>query len=198
MSIFGLLIAVFIGIGLISRELERRTIYTVASKPIPRWLFVLGKYLGLLLVLAVELAIMSTVLVVLLAIIGSPLDLDLVWAIWLVYVELALVAAVALVFSTFSSPTMATFFTLSIVVIGRLAGDLRDLALQAESAATRATAEALYVVLPDLQRFNGRVEAVHPQSMELDAVLFATAYGALYAAILVAIAQLVFARRDFR
>src|SRR2546423_10299820 len=136
MSIFGLFIAVFIGIGLVSKEVERRSIYSLLAKPVHRFQIVLGKYIGLVLTLAVNLSIMSAALYLVLlymATTGGPgmvrgieapvLDPALFKAIGLLFVELSVVTAIALFFSTFSTPILSAAFTFSLYVSGHLSAD---------------------------------------------------------------------------
>ena len=113
-SIFGLMIAIFVGIGLVYKEIERKTIYTIASKPVPRWQFLLGKYLGLVLTLAAEVSIMGLGFALILQLSGAGERLVLLPALWLTFVELLVVTAIAILFSCFSTPTLSALFTLGL------------------------------------------------------------------------------------
>src|SRR6058998_2749749 len=147
-SVFGLFIAVFIGIGLVSKEVERRSIYALLSKPIRRSQIVIGKYCGLTLTLAVNLAVMAAALYAVLASMawGVPPGVRAVWdapaldpalleAVGLIFVELMLVTAVALFFSTFSTPMLSAALTFGLYIVGHFSGDLRDLQQVVDSPA---------------------------------------------------------------
>ncbi len=197
-SLFGLLIAVFVGIGLIYKEIERKTIYTIASKPVPRWQFLVGKYLGLLGTLATEVAIMAVAYFVVLEAIGAGVTAAMVPAIWLTLVELAVVTAVAILFGSFSSPMLSALFTVGITLIGKMSPELVALGKKADNPAMESLMTAVYTVLPDLSRFNLRSEASYDLVVEWEYVAYATGYGAAYAAALLVLASIIFRFRDFK
>lgn len=210
-SIFGLFIAVFIGIGLVSKEVERRSIYSLLSKPIERYQLVVGKYLGLTLTLAVNVAVMTVALYGVLAYmawIAGPsaaaawdapaLDPALLKAVALTFVELAIVTAIALFFSTFSSPMLSAALTFGLFIAGRFSADLRNFNQVVDSPATTMLATALYWILPNLAPFDVRAQVVHGQWVAAGYLALTTLYGVVYICALVAAAVAVFARRDFK
>lgn len=211
MSVFGLFIAVFIGIGLVSKEVERRSIYSLLSKPIERHQFVVGKYAGLLLTLAVNVSVMSAALYAVLGYMAwtatplaaagwerPALDPAMLKAVVLTYGELAIVTAVALFFSTFSTPMLSAALTFALFVAGRFSADLRNFNQVTDSAAANALTNALYWVLPNLAPFDVRAQVVHGQPVAAAYMLLTLLYGAAYVAALVLAASLVFSRRDFK
>jgi hypothetical protein len=128
-SIFGLVMAVFIGVGLVYKEIEKRTLYSLLAKPIRRWQFLVGKYAGLLLTLAVNTALMTLGLAAALFYVGRPFvraDAWILVAVYFILLELALVTALALFFSCFSTPMLSTLFTLGIYMTGLFAADIRE------------------------------------------------------------------------
>src|SRR5215218_8080761 len=153
MLIFGVFIAIFVGVGLVYKEIERRTIYAIFSKPVGRGEFLLGKYLGLCLTLAVNVAVMGAgVSLALLYVRGgwNPLALDIWPAVALVYVELMILVAVALLFSSFSSPALSALLTFFVFVIGHFSADLNSLASSLGSTSARWLFGGLYYLLPNL------------------------------------------------
>jgi Cu-processing system permease protein len=210
-SVFGLFIAIFIGIGLVSKEVEKRSIYSLLAKPITRPQLVLGKYAGLLLTLAVNLLVMAMALYAVLAYLGwgaSPrllqawerpaVDPLLLSAFCLTFVELALVTAIALFFSTFSTPLLSAALTFGFFVAGRFSADLRNFDQAVDSPVAAGIAKALYWVLPNLASFDVRSQVVHGQPVTAGYVALMSGYGLLYIAALVSAATLVFSRRDFK
>jgi Cu-processing system permease protein len=209
-SIFGLFIAVFIGIGLVSKEVERRSIYSVLSKPITRPQLLLGKYLGLALTLAVNLTVMAASLYLVLAYMtwmAGPdahawevpaLDPAMLKAVGLTFFELAIVTAIALFFSTFSSPMLSAAFTIGLFVVGRFSADLRHINDVVESPAAGALAYTLYWILPNLRPFDVRAEVVHGVPVTAGYLALTVGYGLLYIAAVLIAATLVFSRRDFK
>jgi ABC-type transport system involved in multi-copper enzyme maturation permease subunit len=210
-SIFGLFIAIFIGIQLVSKEVERRSIYGLLAKPVHRHQLVIGKYAGLVLTLAVNLSVMTAALYAVLAYVAwtlgpfaaqawdtPALDPGMLKAVWLTFVELAIVTAIALFFSTFSTPMLSAALTFALFIAGRFSADLRNFDQAVDSPAAVALARGLYWVLPNLAPFNVRTEVVHGLPVSLTYVAMTSAYAALYVGALLAMAVFVFARRDFK
>jgi len=191
-------IALFLGVGLVFKELERKTIYTIASKPIPRWLFLLGKYAGLMGVLAVELLLLGALYVLVISLQQEfpPASVFVSW--FMLYLELGLLTAWALLFSSYSSPTTATFFSLSVYVIGHLADDIALFGESATSESVQTLSEILYWVLPNFELFNASEMAVHGMAIPSAHLLGALAYGIGYSAVVLAIAARVLSTRDFK
>lgn len=197
-DLFGSVIAMFLGVSLVYKELERRTVYTILSKPLHRWQFIVGKYLGLMLTVAVEVAILLAVYTALmLAQQGMPAGVVYV-STGLLLVELALLTAWATLFSAYSSPTTASAFTLAVFVIGHLADDIWLFGSRAESEMIRSVAQGLYWLLPNFEVFNIREYAVHHRATPWDRVWPALAYGAGYTAAVLAAAVAVFQRKDVK
>ena len=109
--LFGSVFAIFLGIGLVYKELERKTIYTIASKPIPRWMFIVGKYLGLMGVLAVMVAAMGAIYTFGVGLQQGLPTADVYLSLAMLYLELGLLTAWALLFSSYSSPVVASLFS---------------------------------------------------------------------------------------
>jgi ABC-type transport system involved in multi-copper enzyme maturation permease subunit len=210
-SIFGLFIAIFIGIGLVSKEVERRSIYALLAKPVTRGQFIGGKYAGLALTLAVNVAAMTIGLYLVLGYMGwtetaamkasweaPAADPALLKAILLITIELMLVTAIALFFSTFSSPMLSAALTFGLYIAGRFNADLKNLDQVVKSRPTIWIARAVYHVLPDFSAFDVKTEVVHGLPVAPGYVAATAAYGALYIVALLVCATLIFSRRDFK
>ncbi len=195
-SLFGVATAIFVGVGLVFKEIEKRTVYTLVSKPIRRSQFILGKYLGLVMVLAVNVAIM-TAFFYLLLIVKGWMDPAITRAVVLIFVELALVTAIAILFSSFSSPILASLFTVTFYVIGHLSWGLLLLADKIQGGFGRAVCHVLYAVLPNLEALNVKGLVVHGIPVPMSQVAYASVYGVSYTMLVLLLAVLVFRRRDF-
>lgn len=197
-SIFGLAIAIFAGIGLVWKEIERRTIYTIASKPVGRGEFLLGKYLGLLLTLAVEVAVMGVVLHVTVLVTGTLSA----WALWpailLAFAEMAVVTAFALLFGAFTSPSLAAMFTIGLTLVGKSTAQLLAVVELRGSDGLVRFARALYRVVPDLGTFDIRTEAAYGLPVDAALVAYACGYAAIWSVLVLVVASLIFERRDFK
>lgn len=199
MSVFGLLIAIFVGIGLVHKEIQRRTVYMLLAKPILRRNFVIGKYLGLLLVIALNVAVMTAVLVALVTLYSTEgVHGGVFVAIALILVELMVVTAVAVLFSTFSTPTLSAMLTLGVWLIGRFSSDLVEFARRTESPLSRWAATAVHYLLPNLEKFDVKNLVVYNMAIEPAYVGGAIAYGLVYIVFLIGLAAAIFERRDFK
>ena len=196
-NFFGVLIAIFVGIGLVNKEIDKKTIYTIISKPVARYQFLLGKYLGLSLTLLVNTGIMAGGLLIVLSVQAVPIQLVLFKAIGLVFLEFLVVTAVALLFSTFTSATLSAIFTLAIYVIGHLTTDLRTFGHKMDVVG-RTVIESLYYLMPNLDRFNLKGHVTHQLEVNAADLLLIVGYGAAYTALLLVLASAIFQRRDFR
>src|SRR5688572_6370117 len=197
MSIFGLLIAVFIGIGLVSKEVERKSVFALLTKPVSRSEFILGKYLGLITTLAVNLAVMTAAYYAVRCyrhVSAAPgmragwaapaLDPRQLVAIALTMGELAIVTAVAVLFSTFSSPILSALLTLGLWVAGHFNADLRRFEQVVDQPAVAWVARGFYYLLPNLAPFNVRAEVVYGAPVSGSHVAFTLLYAVVYIAAL--------------
>lgn len=201
MLVFGALIAIFIGVGLVYKEIDKRTIYNLLSKPIHRSEFIVGKYLGLCITLLVNSAVMvlGTELALLYVNHGFvPLQLAVLPAAYLIYLELALLVAIALMFSSFTTPMLAALFSFAAYVIGHFSGDLRQAAQLSDSSVVRAVLTAFYYLLPNLSNFGFIGEASHGRIVPLRMAVSATVYAFVYISILLSASALIFQRRNFK
>jgi Cu-processing system permease protein len=210
-SLFGLFIAVFIGIGLVSKEVERRSVYALLAKPVRRDEMILGKYAGLVLTLLVNVTFMALALYGVLAYMGwgqpdvvrrgweaSPTDPRMLKAIGLIFVQLMLVTAVALFFSTFSSPILSAALTFGVYIAGHFSADLRGFDDVVELRGAAHVARALYYVLPNLAVFDVKSSVVHAQPVAASYIAWSAGYGAAYIGVLLVGAVWIFSRRDLK
>ncbi len=200
-SIFGIVIAIFIGIGLVSKEIEKRTLYTVlAARPVHRWEFVIGKFFGLIGTLVVNAFFMSLGLFAALLYQAHKLqgpDAYLLVAIYFIVLQFVLITAVALLFSTFSSPLLSAVFAFSLYVIGTFGEDLRTFAAAA-TGMTRWLGTAISYVLPNFAPFNVISQVAHAEPVSRQLILMNSLYALTYTAVVVAGAVLIFQRRNLK
>jgi ABC-type transport system involved in multi-copper enzyme maturation permease subunit len=197
MNFFGVLIAIFVGISLVSKEIDKKTIYTILSKPVPRYEFLLGKYLGLMITLFVNTAVMVAGLLAVMVYLNAPVTLLLFEAIGFIFLELVVITAVGLLFSTFTSTTLSAIFTLAIYVMGHLSTDLKQFGGKMDGLG-KAVLNTIYYILPNLERFNLKGQVIHKVNVVGTDVLLTTAYGLAYAGLLLVLASIIFQRRDFQ
>ena len=197
-SIFGTLIAIFVGIGLVYKEIEKRTIYSIIAKPIARHQFLMGKYCGLILTLLVEITVMSSGFLLLLYFYPGSYDASILKAIYLIFIELMIVTAIALLFSSFSTPILSGIFTLLFFVIGHLTYDLKILVTESKMKSLTNFSNFLYYAFPNLENFNIKSRVVHHLPVGWDYLLYTTFYGLFYILLILSLSVIIFTRRDFK
>ncbi|MBI5194033.1 MAG: ABC transporter permease subunit [Nitrospirae bacterium] len=205
-NVFGLLISVFLGIGLISKEIEKRTIFTIIAKPVPRYQFLAGKYIGLLITVTVNTIIMGIGLYLALMLNEylwghgvRNVNVDIWKAIYLILIEFMVMTAIAILFSTFSSSsTLSAIFTLAAYVVGHLTEDIKLLGDKAANIPTKTVTNFIYYLLPNLDNFNIKGRVVYGLHIPLSYITFVTIYGLLYIACLLLLAGIIFQKRDFK
>jgi len=196
--LFSVGIAIFVGIGLIHGEVERRTIYTILSKPVSRTEFLVGKYFGLLLTVWLQLFFMGAAFVLVVMSSGGSITSGHAAAIFMTGMELMVVVAVATLFSSFSTPMLAALFTLGIWSVGHLTRDMRALGQQADLGYVKSMADWLYRLLPDLESFNLTIQAAHGLEISPQEIWLPMLYAIGYATVLLFGASFIFQRRDMK
>ena len=201
MLLFGAFIAIFVGVGLVYKELERRTIYAVFSKPVGRGEFLVGKYLGLCITLLVNVLVMGVGVSLALLYVSRGWDplIPTIWpAVLLIYLELMLLTAVALLFSSFSSPALSALLTFMVFIIGHFSADLKSLAVSMGSTGARWLFTGLYYLLPNLANYSFITPAAHGRAPAAGFVVATALYAFIYIIVILAAATLIFSRRNFK
>ncbi len=200
-SVIGIFIAVFIGVGLVSKEIDKRTLYALLAKPVKRWEFLLGKYGGLVMTLAVNTAAMAVGLYFALWMVKHPLersDWYLVVAVYLILLKLALIVALAMLFSCFTTPFLAILFTVGMYIAGVFAEDLRTVQAVNMTPRTMKMLRGISYLLPNFENFNVMGAVAHGRGVPASLVWQDTVYAVVYAGIVLVAAALVFSRRNLK
>lgn len=191
-------IATFVGIGLIHNEVDRRTIFTILSKPVSRSEFLLGKWAGLTFTVWLQLALMALAFAGVSGLAGAPLSSDHFLAIALIGLELMVLVAIATLFSAFTTPMLAALFTLGFWMIGHLTRDLHALSQQSDLEGVAAAGSWVFQLLPDFEVFNKTLEAVHGLPIGAGEVSLAIVYAVGYTGCTLLLGSMIFSRRDFK
>ena len=200
-SVIGLFIAIFIGVGLVSKEMDKRTLYALLAKPLSRWEFLLGKFAGLLMTLTVNTAAMALGLYAALWTVKHPLekaDGYVLVAVYLILLKLALIVALAMLFSCFTTPFLAILFTAGIYVAGVFAGDLRAMQMLQMDPATAKLLRGISYMLPNFENFNVMGAVAHHRVVPAALVGNATLYAVVYGAVVLTLAAVVFSKRNLK
>jgi ABC-type transport system involved in multi-copper enzyme maturation permease subunit len=199
-SLFGVVIAIFIGIGLVSKEIDKRTLYTVLSRPVRRWEFIIGKFFGLAGTLVVNTLFMAIGVFAALLYVAhkfSASDAFILVALYFIVLEFLIICSLALLFSSFSSPLLSAIFAFSLFVIGSFADDLRGFAALTHGL-TRWIATAAAYLVPNFATLNVISAVAHQQSIGAQLILQNTLYALFYTAVALSGAVLIFERRNLK
>ncbi len=197
-SIFGMAIAIFIGIGLVSKEIDKRTLYGVLPKPISRAQFLLGKYFGLCLTLLVNVLVMTAGLYALLFLMERTFEPALLKAIFLIYLKLALLVAIAILFSTFTSSILAGLFAGFFYVAGYLSIELKNLETVVESSFLPQLTRLLYYLLPNFKNFDVKAAVVAGTPVPWSQLAWSAAYAAIYITLLLVASCWIFRHKNLK
>ena len=200
-SLIGLLIAIFIGVGLVSKEIDKRTLHAVLAKPLRRWEFLLGKFSGLLLTLTVNAAAMAAGLFLAMLFVKHSFargDVVVLVAVYLILLKLALVVALAMLFSCFTSPLLAILFTSGLYVAGLFVSELRSLQATQLNPQSQKLFAILSYLLPNFGNYDVMGAAAHGRMVPGSLILHTTMYTVLYCAIVLTAAAVIFSRKDLK
>ncbi|MGL1934568.1 MAG: ABC transporter permease subunit [Fibrobacterales bacterium] len=204
MSLSGLLISIFVGVGLVHTEIEKHTLYTIVTKPVSRTQFLLGKYIGLLYIIGCHLTLLSVAFVIAVLLSGGSVTFEHLLVIILKGAEMSLIIAIALFFSTFSSTALSAFFTFGIYIAGQtLPSVLDQIAFTKKigsanySEIQESIAQILHTIIPDFTLFNRSHELIHSIPLTIGDVSLTLCYGLLYSVLLLTGASLWFHRKEF-
>ena len=200
-SLIGLLIAVFTGVGLVSKEIDKRTLHAVLAKPLRRWEFLLGKFAGLVLTLTVNTAAMAAGLFLAMLFVKHSIvrgDAVVLVAVYFILLKLALVVALAMLFSCFTSPLLAILFTGGIYVAGLFVAQLRNLQSTQITPQLQKVFSILSFLLPNFENYDVMGAAAHGRRIPATLALHNTLYTVLYCAIVLSVAAVIFSRKDLK
>jgi ABC-type transport system involved in multi-copper enzyme maturation permease subunit len=198
MQFFSMLIAVMMSMLLISREVDDRTVFNILSKPVRRWQFIVGKYLGLVAIVAANLLLITVILMVMVRVYTGQFDPMLVFAAAMTMLEMSVVAAFATLFAVLTRPILGSLMTLAMFIVGHTSADLWMLTRQLPGTFTRAVITVVYYLVPNLERFNFRTEVVHDLPIQPAAVAWAVVYATAFVAVLLILAALRFQTKDLK
>ena len=195
-SVFGVLIAIFVGTNLVYKEIDKRTIYTILSRPMHRYEFILGKYLGLSMLIGVVTLVMTVVASGYVVFLGGTVSLTFFEAVLLIFWQLLLITALSVLMSSLTSPILGAIIVFSCYVLGHATGIFIDLPPHFEGSAVEQILLVLYYVIPNLSNFDIRSEAANGVEVAPAYIAWALAYGTVYTAMLLTIASIVFHDKD--
>jgi len=197
--VFGTFISIFVGVSLVWKEIEKKTVYSIFSKPVGRGQFIVGKYLGLCATLLVNVAVMGLGISLAELYVGGTQYIVPAWgAIFLIFLELTITTAVAIVFSSFSTPALSALLTFFIFLIGHFSSSLRELAQSLGSQGAIVFFNVVYYLLPNLAHFSFIANTANGDVMPLSLLANCLLYAAVFDGVLLAVAVLIFSRRNFK
>ena len=209
-SFFGIMLSVFLGMGLVYKEIEKKTVYNIFSKPLERYQFIIGKYLGLAITIFIITVSMLLISMLLVFYIETKYEDfikfyyrghfygEFLLAVFFQYLEFLIVIGIALVLSSFTTPVLAVLMTLLVFAVGRFSSDIRLFAEEVKNPVISVVVEVLYRVIPNLEKFKFRSEAVYGGEVTLTLIVNTTVYAMIYVLILLLLSIIIFERREFK
>lgn len=200
-SIFGIVISIFMGISLVYKEIEKKTVYVLISKPIKRWYFIVGKFLGISLTLLVNTLFLTLISVLTIKIMGVEVTTQFVAAALLTYFEMLVVLAISILFSSFSTPFVSLIFTILVVITGKLSYDIllyADKMMEKGDLLYGRVLHGIYYIVPNLDNFNLRTRVVNKLDISWEVVGFAIMYGIIFVVFYLTISSIAFSKRDMK
>ena len=197
-NFFCVLIAIFTGINLVYKEIEKKTIYNILSKPVTRDEFIIGKFLGLGLTMLTALGAMAGIFFLFVALSGGGLDLGIALYFLMLLLELLVIVAISLLFSSFTTPILSFIFTVSLYLIGHVMWTFNEFKSYLKIPAWKAFTQVIYYLLPNLEKFNIKNEVVLGTALDPWTLLFSVLYALAYILALLALAMLIFRKREFQ
>jgi ABC-type transport system involved in multi-copper enzyme maturation permease subunit len=197
-NIFALALTIFTGVGVINREIDRRSIYTVVSKPIARYEFIVGKYLGLLAIMLATCGAMFIGLLIVLAGYGTPIHNSAFVSFFGIFLEVLVLGAFAVLCSSFTSAFVSAFLCIAVFISGHLSSELRFFANKSDDAVVKAFGNAIYYGIPNLERFNYKYHITYDVSVAPQIIAGAALHAGLWVTIFIVLSVVVFSNRDFR
>ena len=197
-NFFCVLIAIFTGINLVYKEIEKKTVYNILSKPVTRDQFIIGKFFGLALTMLLALLAMAVIFFILVLLVGGGFDLKILLYFFMLYLELLVIVAISLLFSSFTTPILSFIFTVSLYLIGHVMWTFNEFKSLLLSRLWVNFAQGLYYILPNLDKFNIKNDVVLDLPLRAGSILFAILYALVYILALLALTILIFRRREFQ
>jgi len=195
-SLFGVLIAIFVGTSLVYKEIDKRTIYTIISQPIWRYEFILGKYLGLALLIGVVTAFTGSTSALYVFSLGGTVGITFAEAVLLIYWKLLLITALSVMLSSLTSPILGAIIVFSAYLLGHATGILIDLPPQLQGTTTETITGFLYNIVPNLSHFDIRAEAANGVAVAPSYVIWTLVYGTVYTIFFLILAAIAFQDKD--
>jgi len=197
-NFFCVLIAIFTGINLVYKEIEKKTVFNILSKPVSRDQFIIGKFLGLALTMLTALAAMAGIFFLFVALSGGGFDLKIILYFFMLFLELLVIVAISLLFSSFTTPILSFIFTVSLYLIGHIMWTFNEFKLILHVPFWKYFTQALYYLLPNLDKFNIKNEVVLNTALNPWTIFFSVLYALAYILALLAVTILIFRKRDFQ
>jgi len=197
-SFFSILIAIFTGINLVYKEIDKKTVFNILSKPISRENFIVGKFLGLAYTMFITLSLMILIFTLFLWLSVGTVDINVLIFAVLLYFELLIVISISLLFSSFSTPILSSIFTISIYLVGHITWTFNYFRHLVNTTFAKIIIYPLYYILPNLEKFNIKDDIVLNGSIDMNTVLFSILYGIFYTLTILILTIFIFRRREFK
>lgn len=196
LTISAVVIAIFMGVTLISREIESRTVYMVLVRPLNRWTFLIGRILGLAGILALNIAILSLFALSVFLYFGGSLQPLIFWTILFSFFEALIILSVVVFFSLVTNPILSVIYSLAIYVAGHAVDGISKSVLVTTNAYFNAVVKWYYILFPNFERLNFKDYVLYQQSLPLSEMFQSLGYGISYFTFIMLISAIIFQRKN--
>ncbi len=189
------------GISLVYKEIEKKTVFVLVSKPIKRWYFIVGKFLGISLTLLINTLFLTLISALTINVMGINVSSDFIIAALLTYFEMIVVLAISILFSSFSTPFVSLIFTILVVITGKLSYDIllyADKMIASGDILYGKILQGIYYIIPNLDNFNLRTRVVNQLEISGDIIGYAISYGLIFVVFYLTISSIAFSRRELK
>jgi ABC-type transport system involved in multi-copper enzyme maturation permease subunit len=191
-------LVIVVGTTLVYKEMEKRTIYVIIARPVKRLHFLMGKYLGMEMLVGLLIALMAGMFFA-----GTLLQNgEVAWVLFLpigmIFLKVSLINAIALFFSSLSSPFLGAVFTFCIYLAGTLSGDIMNLAQRIPSQTVKILLRVIYYLLPNLNNMDLKNQIIFDQAIVYPQVWWAVAYSGVYIMTVMMLTSWTFENKDLK
>lgn len=198
-TIMAFILAIIMGATIVPRDANQRTIYNIISKPVQRWHYFMGKFLGIMLVVAFTLALIFLVMVIFVFAKFRVFDPGLLKALFTIFLEASILTSLVMMASVYLSPLVSIFLAILFYVVAHAKGDYLYSAMNNGNPVAKIGAGFLYYIFPNLERFNINETIAHGERVfrvgAVDLILL-TLMAAAFSSIFLYLGVYLFSRRD--
>ncbi len=196
LSLSSLGISLFLGVGLLSKEIESRTVYMVISRPVPRYAFILGKLIGLMGIQAVNVLILAVMTMSTTRFLGGEINGLIFWTVGFIFLESLMLLLVVVLLSLLANNILSVLFSLALLLLGHVIKDTQEISFVKNSPFAVKILEAYHFMLPAFYKLNLKDFVIYKNELPFSYLVGNLAYGIIYSGFLLLVVVFLFQRKN--